>query len=280
MFIEQYRGGRMSKIKEIMSAFTKEEMESLYKETKSCYIIANGLGVSPQTIYRVMDIYEIKRSQNIGNKKHSFDEYYFESIDSEQKAYWLGFIMADGCVYRGKGNSYRLQINLKYDDLSHLNKFQQSIGSDYNIQIKEVNRHKVAQLKVNSTIMCKHLIKHGVVERKSLVCEMPSLNEDLIPHFIRGYFDGDGSIQFSVNQKVSKMFSICGGEPMLNSINNWLNLSFRKHTNKELYEIYTCNPQKMIDVHDLLYRQATIFLSRKKRSYDIVKYILESPLMK
>ena len=59
-----------------------------------------------------------------GIRKHFFNENYFEVIDSEDKAYWLGFISADGCVAKSsKYNSYRLQIAISSIDSDHLNKF-------------------------------------------------------------------------------------------------------------------------------------------------------------
>ena len=49
-----------------------------------------------------------------------FNEHIFDIIDTEEKAYWLGFIYADGCISL-KTNAF--EISLKYDDINHLNKF-------------------------------------------------------------------------------------------------------------------------------------------------------------
>jgi hypothetical protein len=63
------------------------------------------------------------------NKKYNFNENYFEKIDTEEKAYWLGFITADGSINLGYGKQkfYQLHINLKGGDYSHLEKFQKAI---------------------------------------------------------------------------------------------------------------------------------------------------------
>lgn len=270
----------MSKLNNLLETVSKEEMIKLYNETQSTYAMAKKYEVSVQTVIRAMEIYGIERNANKGNRKHSFNDDYFEVIDTEEKAYWLGFIMADGCVYKGTGKTYRLQINLKYDDIAHLNKFQKAIGSDYQVAVKEVGGARVAQLKINSTKLCNDLIALGVTERKSLVCQMPKLPQELIRHFIRGYFDGDGCISLSVNDRLRKSVSILGGEPMLYSINEHLGLTFRQVKGKNVYEIYSQDSDKMIEVYHYLFDDSVIYLSRKKRSYEIVEYILNSPLMK
>ena len=269
----------MSKLNKLLETVSKEEMIKLYNETQSTYTIAEKYGVSSQTVTRAMDIYGIERNGNKGNRKHNFNDRYFEVIDTEEKAYWLGFIMADGCVYKGTGETYRLQINLKYDDIAHLNKFQKAIKSDYQVAVKEVGGAKVAQLKVNSTKLCKDLIALGVTERKSLVCQMPNLPYELIRHFIRGYFDGDGCISLSVNDRLRKSVSIVGGELMLRSINEHLGLTLREVQGKSVHEIYSHDSNKMIEIYHYLFDDSTVYLSRKKRSYEIVEYILNSPLM-
>ena len=48
-----------------------------------------------------------------------FDNTIFEKIDSEEKAYWLGFLEADGCLHSGKGD-YRIELGLKEEDYSTL----------------------------------------------------------------------------------------------------------------------------------------------------------------
>ena len=270
----------MNILQELIKKFNKDDVEKMYKEYKTTSKIAEELNCSKQTICRLMDTYGIKRNLKIGNKKHFFNEDYFENIDSEEKAYWLGFIMADGCVYIGTGDTKRLQINLKYDDVSHLNKFQNAIDSDYSIQRKEIDKNVVAILKVNSTKMCNDLSKYCVIERKSLVCDFPSIKEDLIPHFIRGYFDGDGCISFSINERVKKEFSIVGGDSMMTAIGEILKIKkYTRESNPNIKLIKTTSKDDIIRIHDYLYKDSTIYLKRKKTNYDTVKYILTCPPM-
>ena len=71
--------------------------------------------------------------------------------------------------------------------------------------------------------MCTDLMKLGVVPRKSLIAEMPNINKSLVRHFIRGYFDGDGNISYTVNGHISLSWNIVGGETILTAFCKILN---------------------------------------------------------
>ena len=252
---------------------SKEELEEKYEETKSIYKVAKFYNKNYKTIISLMDYYNIKRTVGSqGARKHYYDEDYFEIIDTEDKAYWLGFIMADGCIYKGSDkNSFRLQINLKTDDKILLELFQKCIKSDYKIQDKVLNnKYHVSTVKINSTKMCNDLIKHGVTERKSLICEFPvTVPDNLIHHFIRGYFDGDGCISVSDTDHLRYKFSIVGGKDMLEKIQEYLPGTYLYHLkNRELIvELQTCNIENIRNIFNYLYKDATIFLPRKYNKF-------------
>ena len=129
----------------------------------------------------------------MGYTKYTYNRDYFETIDSEEKAYWLGFIAADGNVAT-KMNSMR--INLNEIDRDHLKKFKKSIEGNQPIKDSIREKNHSVYIDMNSNKVCRDLLKYGVTPRKSLTLD---INFDLIPdnlihHFIRGYFDGDGSI--------------------------------------------------------------------------------------
>lgn len=271
----------MTILKELTNKYSKEDIETLYNKIKSVKGVAKEINCSITTTHRLFDLYNLKKIYNVGNKKHYINERYFEIIDSEDKAYWLGFIMADGCVYKGTGNTYRLQINLKASDKGHLNLFAKNIKSDYNVSTKETNNSFVSSIKINSTKLCKDLIKHGVTERKSLTCSMPNLNKSLVRHFIRGYFDGDGWITLNISERIRKEFGICSGSiEMINNLNTYLNINYYKKRNNNLHKIVTSDTEKIKKIYKYLYENCTICLQRKKRIFDILIYMLDCPLIK
>ncbi len=119
----------------------------------------------------------------------SLNETYFSEIDNTEKAYWLGFLAADGCVCNKPGKRL-LSVGLAPKDTQHLKLLRKAVGSDRQIY-RSAN---VVRIQLFSEQLVNDLISHGVVPRKSLILEPPNIDDDLVSHWIRGYFDGDGSV--------------------------------------------------------------------------------------
>lgn len=125
-------------------------------------------------------------------KKYSYDENYFENIDTEEKAYWLGFIAADGSI----GETCGLEISLSYKDIDHLYKFANNIGAEIDIiSTRMVKEYKVCRIFINNKKIINDLSKYGIIRNKGYKLDFPNfLNDEMLKHYLRGYFDGDGSI--------------------------------------------------------------------------------------
>lgn len=171
--------------------WTNEELEYLKEnyQDKSYREIGEYLGRKEQAIRSKMHYLGLKKSVYHCNYE------YFKDIDTEEKAYWLGFIYADGNVNKAQNT---LRINLQVNDSNHLVKLNKSIGGNFNVRIyDEVHKDKsypMSQILIYSTSMVKDLMSYGVFPNKTDKIIFPDLPENLIRHFIRGYFDGDGSI--------------------------------------------------------------------------------------
>jgi hypothetical protein len=140
---------------------------------------------------------KLKKTYNINplpDGKKAVNDLYFNVIDIEEKAYWLGFMYADG--YVGKNN--KVELTLQYSDLDHLNKFKKALMSKHKIGKKEIllnnKRFTACRIHIKSTQLATDLIKYGCFNNKGLIIRFPELQSNLISHFIRGYFDGDGCI--------------------------------------------------------------------------------------
>ncbi len=242
-------------------------------------LLAKELGVSDKTInywVRKLGIPHIGVANN--NRRHQVDENFFEYIDTEIKAYWLGFVMADGCVYPGSSpGSFRFQMNLATHDAAHLELFNSTIKSSYPIVRKMVGdgtgqTHYVVQLKINNTIFCYHLMRHGVCPRKSGRELIPKLEDKhLLRHFIRGYFDGDGHV--SITRRGRVQVEIVSASSKLIS---QLQEVFTEHgiaitglrCCRGLYRLYITNRKLALAFADYLYADATVYLQRKKEVFD------------
>jgi len=250
--------------------------------------IAVTYDVSHQTIYTLLSKYNIElnnTSENIHitNKKYKFNENYFEVIDSQEKAYWLGFIFADGNVslrHSNGGNikSAQFRLTLKKEDESHLDKFIVAIDGDMKLKDKTVRldnkEYESSQLDIYNTKFCNDLIKLGCVPNKSLILEPPNnIPEEYYNSFIRGYFDGDGCIGYYPEIKKNKLFfSILGTETFVNWIKEILDkyefkaLKIYK-TNSKAFALRIIRYKDYLEFYKYIYNNSNCELDRKKNIF-------------
>ncbi len=203
---------------------------------------------------------------------NNFNDDYFEKIDTEDKAYFLGLLFADGNVYLKR---YRVQITLANEDAYILTKFAECIN--YSGKLYS-DRGLYSKLILPSKKMCEDLILLGCTANKSLTLKFPDkVPSELLHHFIRGYFDGDGHI--SKHKKLIKPYyyiNITSTEEFIiilkdifakNNID--VGKSYKRYKNKEIsaHTIYVKNKSAKQFV-DYVYKNATIFLNRKHVVYE------------
>ncbi|HEX8500562.1 MAG TPA: hypothetical protein VF659_08230 [Pyrinomonadaceae bacterium] len=133
-------------------------------------------------------------------RKYVVNLAYFETINAPDKAYFLGFIAADGCIRRPVNGPLALAIKVSSKDEEVLVNFLRCLQSDmplshtnYKTPWKGVIK-EAAFINVISDKMCGDLAKYNVLERKSRTYAPVSLPDSLMPHFTRGFFDGDGTV--------------------------------------------------------------------------------------
>ena len=256
--------------------WSKEEIDFVLNNYENMTIkeIAKSLNRSESAIH-------IKASR-LGLKKYPYycDKDFFHNIDTEKKAYWLGFIVADGWVAYGKNNAGELGIELKLSDINHLKKFNKSINGNYKIYTKE-RQHpfkeeaiiQICGIRIYSIQMVNDLVAWGVVPNKSYKIIFPTLPKELIPHFIRGYFDGDGSIflHSKKQQNISLKFTntcLSFLEEIRSvlyeqGISSYIVVGRSKYSTVDYYDLVfggMANVDKMLDY---MYKDANVYLDRK-----------------
>lgn len=140
----------------------------------------------------------------------------FKKIDTEEKAYWLGFLYADGCIRSGKRCG--VEIGLSENDVGHLYKFRNFLDTTHKISFRKNKLGNSCRISVEDAQLHSNLIELGCTPKKSLTLTFPT--EDQVPkclhkHFIRGYFDGDGGMTFT--EKTTSI-NILGTKEFLNGI--------------------------------------------------------------
>lgn len=244
-------------------------------ENKSMSYIAKYYKKDSGVIKRLLIKNNIKIRDNNSYKSKKVDTYFFDSIDTEEKAYWLGFIYADGSI-----SKKCLNIKLCYEDIDHLRKFKESIKSEHKILEIETNtpykdNYKYCSISIVNDHLVNSLNNNGVLYRKSKILVFPTTQQvpkNLLSHFIRGYFDGDGSVyEYSKTHKGNVSFT--GTENFLNGILNTFK-SFlktktyvRKYKNKDIYDLKFGGMNIFYSIYLYLYKDATIYLDRKKNKF-------------
>lgn len=130
---------------------------------------------------------------------YKIDIDYFKNIDTPEKAYWLGFIAADGCIYKD-----RLSIELGIIDENHLYKFLKSIKSNHIIYYRERKNTRTCRIEINNKKFTSNLKKYGIIQNKTYNLIFPKINKCFYKDYIRGFFDGDGTYVFYFKEEKRK----------------------------------------------------------------------------
>lgn len=175
------------------------------KKTSSA--LAKELNCSKSFIIKIWRENDLKRSNN----KFKLNDTYFSIIDTPQKAYWLGFISADGCIYRGADRTAMLSISLNKKDEEILFRIREVLDTDKPIYY---DKNNMATLQISSDKLCDDLLKIGIGVRKTFdfspTLIFNNIPSKFFPSFLLGYFDGDGSISIPENTISKSKVSISG----------------------------------------------------------------------
>lgn len=248
-------------------------VSSLIRKNYSLSEIGKIVGSDRQAIW--------KRMKEWGFQFHEikFDHRFFREINTEHKAYWLGYMMADGCVTLTQSN--RVEICSK--DKEHLLKWHKALLSSHNVHILR-NKDGVYWKSTHvSKEMVGDLSKHGVSPRKSLTLEFPDTVPDyLMNHFFRGYFDGDFTIGIDNERGRTPylIFHMIGTKDFITKSRDYFKLSNMVQKRGNIYRVQTSGNIKVRKIMDWLYKDATIYLNRKKEKYEGYKEIIFAEMKK
>jgi intein/homing endonuclease len=239
--------------------------------------ISDMLNISRRAISRVLEEAGINTKRL---NRYKLNESFFENIDNEQKAYILGLLYADGYVGDEHFNNIVLQLKDReiIEQIAKLLDFTGAIRKSKKGGFKNSKEGYV--LNFSSEIMANSLRNIGLYPNKSLTLNnIPNMPESLLRHFIRGYFDGDGSIILSKHSSYHKVagvikkyeypcytFMILGTKEFIEKIVIIMHLNHYIITNTKTEEIKCLRVCAKCDanyLYNYLYDNSTIYLERK-----------------
>lgn len=227
---------------------------------------AKDLCISRTELYKYIKTYNII-------KPVRFNENYFSTIDTDDKAYFLGYLMADGCVCK---DINRVDFGIHKKDIAILQVFKKCLRS-----INNIRQHAdVAIMNHTSKKLVSDLISHGCTERKSLTLQFPTtVPQEYLWAFIRGYFDGDGcatSHMPSTNKNRIRI-NFIGTKDFLTDLQKVFKTNYKlcpTGTYKRNFRLEITSKATIEYIVSNMYKNATVKLERK---YNICKpYIQET----
>jgi len=268
---------RRQRAKEI----SPEDLATKYKELKSASKTAKHFGISKdQVLARLPE--KLKAENRL--ERYACDETFFIA-ESEASLYYAGFILADGCVTLKDGKYKMLQIGLARKDRCILEGFRDAIKfegpiHDYEYWDDEQQKYlPQSQMVISSDKIFDSLVKFGIVPNKTLTVKFPEwLNRHpLVHHFVRGLFDGDGSVgNYKEGGRPTKQckWSFLGTESVVDAIRLIIEKdgavpkgSGHKKSKKGCWCIEYGGNGMAQTLREWLYRDATIYLKRKHRIF-------------
>lgn len=244
----------------------------MYYSGENIVDICDNLKCNKSMIYRKFNEWNINRRKRIKTKErcnaiYSVDYTYFDKIDCEHKAYWLGMMVSDGFV-----NEKEISLCLKKDDVELIETFKSDLKSNHPIKINKDGNPVL-------TIVCKHICdtlkSYGFHNRKSWDLNIDNILKNISPeyesHFIRGLFDGDGSIKYYKYTYINNIqfhFGYTGLKNVCEYIKNKLMIDRKLvYEGNVTYTLVTRDISKIIDISNYLYKDATIYLNRKYNTF-------------
>lgn len=212
-------------------------------------------------------------------KINSYNQDFFEKIDSELKAYLLGYIVADGCITiehrKEKPNSpiRRVQFQPSIDDLQVITLIRDVIAPNNKLTIiksKRPNRKDTIKLRLANKKIVNDLISlYSIHPRKTYDknFKFPNMDKQFKRHFIRGFIDGDGSIgqrHFSmiVNSKLFLEDILKEFLEEITDLKYYIYEENRKFTT--YYSLhFSVNKKSKVDLFNYIYKDSIYKLDRK-----------------
>lgn len=265
--------------------FTEEQKDlvvALYNDLGSSVDVGKLFNVGHKVITKILEERNVKRTAQ-KNRQYKINEHYFDVIDTPNKAYILGFLWADGCNFPKKST---ISMTLEEQDKDDLERIRSEIGSERPLEfIDYSNKHDFGytyknqyRLLLFSAHMCQTLNTIGMVPHKSLIVKLPTLQNELIRHFIRGLFDGDGSVcrtQYKNRQSYQHTLTITSTvmlcESLVDIIKNTLDINchiYDASNHNGITKVFNISGKHQIKKFmDWMYMDSDLKLERKYKRY-------------
>ena len=242
---------------------------------------AQQLNCDPQTIKKFCLKNNI--TMQYRKKNRELNENFFEVIDSPEKAYFLGLMYTDGSTRIVKNNSKQIRISLQLRDKTIIEKFKKILNADVDLIYDKRPNQEMVGFEITNAKLFDDLYSHGIIPNKTYKSKnLPLINNEYLIDFLRGLFDGDGTLSYKENyNEASVGFTNYSYEVVLEFQQYIDKLINKTKSNKIHHSVdnnsskYTCawrGFRQVLKILSLLYDNSNIYLQRKYDKYQALLF--------
>lgn len=249
---------------------TEQEILNAFEQTKSVSGSAALLKISYRQVNKVLLKYKIQGIRKT-RKKVKFNDDFFELIDTESKAYFLGLFHADGSYFTTKQGKEIFAIRLHEKDKELIQKLLLCL--DLPTSYMEIlPKESQVGFRISTSSFVQHLRD---IKSTKLLARIPT---HLRRHFIRGIFDGDGTIYSKTVRHRFRYYyaGFIGFLPFIEFIQDNIpdvRFSVRPTNSNGIYRAETYSKQDLLAFYEFMYEGATLFLNRKHSKFLDMKFL-------
>lgn len=238
----------------------EKEIVNLYLNSTPLIKLQEKYGISYDRIKNIISHYTKNTISSAKRLNPKLIENYFENIDTNEKAYWLGFIISDGAITNQADKSkFQLELTLKKEDEDILHLLEKDLGVEGKVY-NSADKYK--RFSLGSKKIIQDLEKLGITQNKSFTVQIPEISTEYEAALMRGIFDGDGgfTVYTRANGKKCMELSFCGNIYVINwvqktLIKNLPNLKINKITNENSIKRIRWSSVKDITlIRDFIYK--------------------------
>ncbi len=276
-----------------LTAFQREEICHRYVLGESTVALGKAYGVSRAAIRHLLITRDIARREYTteAHRTYHCNHTYFDEPLDEERAYWIGFLLADGWVSL-RSNRVDLGMSLSITDIGHVEKFRKALQSNHPIGQYTATRgygigKKTARLTIASKELVNAVARYGIVAHKTKICITPQIPVDLMRHMYRGYVDGDGGLSLyktKTSRGLHAAFDVVGTKSFLQDFGFWLVMNaganplvpLKSNNTTAIMNLRYGGLRQVSDILHVLYDDTTIYLERKLRLAQDIWYAAEN----
>ena len=265
----------------ISDDYKNKIVEDYRNNIQTIRTLSNKYNVSIPTIYKIFNQYNISQYTKQQICSAGLNENIFENIDSEEKAYFLGFFLADGCVFYPKNKSTpKIIFGTNNQDSYIVEKFHNILHANTSLRIDK--RDNFVTCVVSSNKIASDL-NFFSIDKPKYVRPLPIVRYDLLNHLLRGFFDGDGCITYSLSHPKRNICNSYSGkvnfvayeiikDDLLYILYNIIGISHvlvnKANSNVTLFSLDIRRKDDIMKFYNYIYNNASVYLIRKRDKFE------------